>query len=130
MLRYVVPLALTAIMIFTIVDIVLIDRSRVRALPKWAWVVIALLLSLVGSVLWFAVGRIRLADLNAGGSFGAPGSGGAGAARGGRRRGPVAPDDDPEFLARVQREQEQRDRIRELEERLADLEDDDPERRD
>ncbi|MBN9605388.1 MAG: PLDc_N domain-containing protein [Actinomycetales bacterium] len=129
MARYLVPLVLIAIMIFTIVDIVLIDRGRVRAMPKVAWIALAVLLSVIGSILWFALGRVRLDQIGAGGSFGAPGSGGAGRPAP-RRRGPVAPDDDPEFLARVRREQEQRDRIRELEERLAELEDDDPERRD
>jgi len=40
--------------------------------------------------------------------------------------GPVAPDDDPAFLRQLNKDQEQEQRIRDLEERLAELDDDDP----
>jgi hypothetical protein len=71
----VIDLLLTVV---AIVDIVLIDPSRVRGLPKWAWVVVALLLFIVGPGLWFTIGRIRLEPRAA--------------------SGPLAPDDDPDFL--------------------------------
>ena len=98
-----------AFTVFTIVDIALIDRSRVRAIPKALWIVIALI-PLVGGVLWFAVGRVRSGE----------------AAVGSARRGPVAPDDDPEFLRRLNREKAMEDRIEQLEQELRDLDDDPP----
>ena len=73
----VVDLVLTVV---AVVDIVLIDPSRVRALPKWVWVVVVLVLFLVGPLLWFFVGHEQARPL--------------GPAR-------VAPDDDPEFLRRL-----------------------------
>ena len=42
------------------------------------------------------------------------------------RRGPRAPDDDPDFLRKLDREQRQEERIRELEERLREIDDDKP----
>jgi len=110
MQRFLIPLfvIVVAFMVFTIVDIALIDRSRVRALPKPLWILIALL-PIVGGVLWLAVGRVRSGE-----SAGSP------------RRGPIAPDDDPEFLGRLGREKAMEDRIEQLEQELRDLDDDPP----
>ncbi len=102
-------LLVLAFMIFTVVDIALMDRSRVRGLPKPAWIALAILLPVVGGVLWLAVGRVRARDL------GSP-----------TRRGPVAPDDDPAFLNRLGREKAMEDRIEQLEQELRDLDDDKP----
>jgi len=71
--------------------------------------VVVALLPIVGGVLWLAVGRIRAGD-----------------AAGSVRRGPVAPDDDPEFLSRLNREKAMEDRIEQLEQELRDLDDDPP----
>jgi len=111
MVRFWVPIVLiaAAFYIFALVDLALIDRSRVRGLPKPAWFAVVILLPVVGAVLWFAVGRIRLSDLG-----------------GAARRGPVAPDDDPAFLNRLGREKDVEDRIEQLEKELRDLDDDPP----
>jgi hypothetical protein len=98
-----------AFTVFSAVDIALIDRSRVRGLPKAAWIVLVVLVPIVGGVLWFAVGRVRAGD--AGRSA---------------RRAPVAPDDDPEFLRRLNREKAMEDRIEQLEKELRELDDDPP----
>ena len=92
--------------IFAIVDLALIDKARVRAFPKYFWVVIILLVPFVGALLWFLVGH----------EWGR---------RDGERR-TVAPDDDPSFLKNLRRDEEQDERIRRLEQELADLDDDDP----
>ena len=99
-----------AFTVFTIVDIALIEKGRVRGLPKAGWIVLVLLLPIVGGVLWFAVGRVRSGE----------------AAVGSARRGPVAPDDDPEFLRRLNREKAMEDRIEQLEQELRDHDDDPP----
>jgi len=92
--------------IFAVVDLVLIEKHRVRAFPKVFWVIIILVVPFVGAILWFLVGR----------DWGA---------RGGDRR-TNAPDDDPAFLRDLSRDEEQDARIRRLEQELADLDDDPP----
>jgi len=109
----IIDLVLTVV---AIVDIALIDPSRVRGLPKWAWVVISLLLFIIGPLLWFFVGRERLEPRSNGRYADGPSAAPA-------RSGPRAPDDDPEFLGRLSREQEQDERIRDLERRLAERDD-------
>jgi hypothetical protein len=101
-----VPFIALALDVFAIVDLVLIDERRVRALNKVIWVIIVLVLPIVGAILWFTVGRGRREA-------------------GGERR-TVAPDDDPSFLYNIRRDEEQDERIRRLEQELADLDDDPP----
>jgi len=104
LVRYLPFLVAAAVLIYTVVDIALIEPSRVKGLPKVVWVLIVLVLPVIGAVLWFLLGRERLADRRAGGSA--------------VRRAPRAPDDDPDFLRKLGRESEQDERIRNLEERL------------
>jgi len=77
----VVAVALT---VFAVVDVAFSDRLRVRGVPKGVWVVLIVLVPVVGPLLWFFIGR--------GSRGGRNGRGGPG------RRGPIAPDDDPDFL--------------------------------
>jgi len=98
-----------AFTVFSAVDIALIDRSRVRTLPKAVWIVLVIVLPIVGGVLWFAVGRVQARD--------------AGIQA---RRAPVAPDDDPAFLSKLNREKAMEDRIEQLEKELRELDDDKP----
>jgi len=109
LLPYIPILIAVGLTIFTVVDIALIDRTRVKVLPKVLWILIAFVV-VVGPVLWFLLGRERITP--------------RGGASGSVRRGPRAPDDDPEFLRRLAREREQEERIRKLEERLRQLDDD------
>ena len=59
------------IMIGALVDIITIDSSRAKHLPKFGWIIIVILLPLIGSILWFAIGReyVQVADR---GGFGDP----------------------------------------------------------
>lgn len=113
MAKVLVPI-LVLLMIFAVVDIAVIERDRIRALPRGLWVAIAIVLPVVGPVLWFFVGRLRKGE----------GMAPSAAASAPRRLGPIAPDDDPDFLGRLHREQEQEERIRELEKKLNELRDD------
>jgi len=106
MLRLLPGIIDVVLTVVAIVDIALIDPRRVRGLPKWVWVVVSLLLFIVGPLIWFFVGRIRLSAVDA-------------------PPGPRAPDDDPDFLGKLSREQAQQEQIRDLEQRLSDLGDDD-----
>lgn len=53
----VLPLILLTVFVAALVDIILRRDDQVRYLPKLAWVLIVILLPLIGSVLWFTVGR-------------------------------------------------------------------------
>lgn len=100
----VVGLIIVALSVYAAIDSLMTDHRRVRGIPKFFWVVVILLLPVVGALLWFVLGKDR----------------------GGSRQAPrqTAPDDDPEFLARLGTEKEQAERIARLEQELADLDDD------
>jgi hypothetical protein len=68
---------LLAVTVYALVDVAVIERGRVRGIPRPVWLVVVLVFPLIGAVLWFVVGR---------------------GPRPAARRGPVAPDDDPDFL--------------------------------
>jgi Phospholipase_D-nuclease N-terminal len=93
--------------VYTLIDCIRTDESRARGLPKVVWIFVVIALPLVGSVLWFAIGKERRGRANA-------------RPAGGQR----APDDDPAFLSKLRMEQDREKRIRNLEERLAELDDD------
>ncbi len=100
-----------AFTIYTFVDVLLTERSRVRAFPKALWAVVVLLLPVIGGLLWLFVGKARRVA--------------------GSTRRPVAPDDDPSFLNSLNHDEiakraEQDERLRRLEQELADLDDDTP----
>lgn len=92
--------------IFAIIDLILIDKTRVRAFPKALWVLIIIAVPFVGALLWFLVGRQRGSNT--------------------QQQRTVAPDDDPTFLRNLRRDEEQDERIRRLEQELAELDDDKP----
>lgn len=91
--------------IISLVDCAMQPASRHRGVAKPLWIVIIAVLPVIGAVLWFVIGR-------------------------GKAAGPArnAPDDDPEFLRRMAMPSDQDERIRRLEEELAqlDAEDTDP----
>jgi hypothetical protein len=75
--------------------------DEVRALPRFVWLIVILLFPIVGSIVYFAVGRpVRTAPSStwrAGGGF--PES----------TRPARAPDDDPAFLSQLERKKRQED---------------------
>jgi hypothetical protein len=87
--------AVVALYIYSMLDLVRAPSAEVRLLPKWLWAVVVLLIFLLGPLMWLVLGRPRAEYPPSGGDGG--GSGG----RGPGPRGPVAPDDDPEFLRRI-----------------------------
>ncbi|MBW4094398.1 MAG: PLDc_N domain-containing protein [Acidobacteria bacterium] len=86
MARYLVFIVLLAVFIYGLIDCVRSDARDVRGIAKGWWVLIVIALPLVGVLLWFALGRPRYAEPQS-----APSA------------GPLAPDDDPEFLANLER---------------------------
>lgn len=50
-------LLILAAMIIALIDIITRDQSQMKHLPKFAWVLLVIFLPLIGTVLWFALGR-------------------------------------------------------------------------
>lgn len=95
-----------AFTVYTFVDVLMTPRDRMRALPKWGWAVLVVVLPALGGILWLTLGKIWRS--------GKP------------ERRVVAPDDDPNFLRKLADEREREERLRRLEQELADLDDDKP----
>ncbi|MFD1721222.1 PLDc N-terminal domain-containing protein [Amnibacterium endophyticum] len=49
--------------VYALVSLVLTPEHEVRGVPKWAWLVLIVLLPLLGAVLWIGVGRSRGAGI-------------------------------------------------------------------
>lgn len=93
-MMFLLPLALT---IFALIDCIQTENDDVRHLPKIGWIVVILLIVVVGPIAWLVAGRDR-----------------GTAARRVRpaTAGPIAPDDDPEFLRRIDEMRRKRARER------------------
>ncbi|MCF8609084.1 PLD nuclease N-terminal domain-containing protein [Gordonia sp. HY285] len=50
-------LIVLVVWVAALIDVIVAEEYRVRHLPKVAWVLIVILLPLVGSIIWFLVGR-------------------------------------------------------------------------
>ena len=96
MLRFVPFLLGLALSIYTVVDCIQTEESRVRGLPKIVWVFVILLFPFAGAIAWFLAGR----PLRAGGPPPPSSPRWQDDSRGGRRPAgpPKGPDDDPDFL--------------------------------
>lgn len=46
-----------ALMIGALVDLIRRDDTQVKFLPKIVWIIVVILLPLIGSILWFGLGR-------------------------------------------------------------------------
>jgi hypothetical protein len=104
--------AAVTFIVFSIVDCVTLPRQRIRSLNKAGWVVVLLVLPLIGAALWFVLGRAPASPRTLDSRY----------------RGP---DDDPDFVGRVNpaerssSEKEQDDAtLRQLEQQLLDTDDD------
>jgi len=92
--------------VYSIVDCAIQPPTKHRGVSKPIWILIVVIFPVLGGILWFVIGRARASQMVA----------------------PRAPDDDPEFLGRIGSISDQDERIRRLEEELAqlDAEADDP----
>lgn len=90
--------------VYAVVDCAMTANERVRGIPKPLWIVVIMLMPVIGGILWLAIGKDRATGYTA------------------RRSG--APDDDPGFLRRLRDDAAREERIRQLEQELAELDDD------
>ncbi|MEV0868727.1 PLD nuclease N-terminal domain-containing protein [Brachybacterium paraconglomeratum] len=89
MARGILAVLSIALTVFALADCVQTQDDKVRGVPKWAWIALIVLIPWVGPLTWLFVGKERSWGR---GSSGSPGP---------RRDGPLAPDEDPEFLRKL-----------------------------
>jgi hypothetical protein len=85
-----------ALVVIALIDCLSAEEYAVRSLPKWAWVLLILLFSPIGAIVWFVAGRPQTHQVARAGEW----RPGAGFPESERPRA-VAPDDDPEFLRKL-----------------------------
>ncbi|TDT37291.1 phospholipase D-like protein [Streptomyces sp. BK208] len=90
-LMFLVPLALS---VYAFIDCISTKDADIRHMPKPLWAILVLLFPLVGSISWIIAGKKRQPA-------------GASSWQGGGRRQWVAPDDNPEFLKSLGKDDEQ-----------------------
>jgi hypothetical protein len=94
--RFILAITAVALHLYVLIDLTRSRSEDVRLLPRWLWFLVSLM-PVVGPAAYLLAGQPRVGGAPDGG-----GGGGAGGIGGGPRpRGPVAPDDDPEFLKRL-----------------------------
>ncbi len=86
-------LAVLALWAYCIFDVISTDEALMRNMPKVLWLIVVIVLPTVGSVAWLLLGRPEGAGLRPGDTsrYSPPRA----------RPRPIAPDDDPAFLARL-----------------------------
>lgn len=101
MFRALAVIAAFALLVYALADFANSDERDRGGIPGWLWIVIIVLLPYFGPLAWIVFSRSRRSQ---GGRAGGPSLGAPKSRR--RPSGPLAPDDDPEFLWRLAREQQ------------------------
>lgn len=98
MLRVLPIVLVIALYIYTLIDLATSRSGEVRVLPRLVWLLVVIVVPVVGPILWLVCGR-PVAHRGEGG-FGARlrGPRGPRPAHPSKPPRPVAPDDDPDFL--------------------------------
>jgi len=112
LLRVLPVVVAIGLLVFCLIDCAQSPDRVIRTIPKWAWMFVIVALPVVGPLGWLIAGRPHR------GRHGKPPRGPGSSARPQRSGsdasgpialpGPLGPDDDPEFLDRLRREQERR----------------------
>ncbi|WP_448073470.1 PLD nuclease N-terminal domain-containing protein [Georgenia yuyongxinii] len=111
---------LVAVIVYALIDCVRTPGDRMPAgIPKVLWLVLIVVFPGLGALAWIVISRIALAETSR--QAGTRPRPGLWSAEPNRRTpwrsGPVAPDDDPEFLARLEAERRRAERERRARER-------------
>ena len=104
LLRVVLAVAVLAIFVYGLVDVIRTDARLTRGISKPAWIVVMIVLPVIGAILWLLIGRPR----------GTP-------PQRGNYRHPTAPDDDPDFLRNLEvrrRQEAEAARLKKLKDEL------------
>lgn len=101
MVRWLPALIEICLVIYCLIDCAQARPERIRNLPRWAWIIMIVLLPILGSIAWLIAGRPNMDDFVAD----AP-------------AGPKGPDDDPDFLRQLRSDTDQRRRLESWEDDL------------
>lgn len=104
MARALLFLVMIGLAVYAVAGIAASDERERLGLPKGPWVVVALV-PLVGPLVWILVSRRARRE-----AAGTGGTSGTAHRPASRRSGPLAPDDDPEFLWRLEQDRIRRER--------------------
>jgi len=119
MLRFLPVLVEVAVLVFCLIDCVQADPGRIRNLSKTGWILLIIIVPVVGGVAWLVAGRPQGPSRS---RAPWPSTATAGFPEYERPR-PVAPDDDPEFLAGLRRSDAEHEKmLRDWEAQLRDRE--------
>lgn len=89
-----------AFTLYALVDAAMSDAARARGVSKPVWILLVVLLPVIGGILWFTVGKGQVPAAQ-----------------------PTPPDDDPRFTGNRMSSQDLDAHVRDLEERLRELDD-------
>ena len=114
------------LVVLALISCISAEPGQIRSLPRFAWIVLILLFPIVGSIVYFFAGRPVKP-----GSWSGSWRAGAGFPEPPRPSRPIAPDDDPEFLRKIDQQKKRKDEdlMRSWEEDLK-RRDDDPRKQD
>ncbi|MFF2274610.1 PLDc N-terminal domain-containing protein [Agromyces sp. NPDC058126] len=122
---FVLTILTLAALVYALVDIIMRDESDVKHLPKFGWILLVVLLPLIGTVLWFVLGRERSSAGQRGGAATARGEAAPAAPAGPQTvmppSGPGDARSTEEQLADLDREIEYYEKRAELERRRREL---------
>jgi uncharacterized membrane protein YgcG len=98
--RVAIAVAILAIYVYGLVDVIRTDRHVTRGFSKTTWIIMVALLPLIGAALWFLIGRPRASAVT----------------QPVYQQHPTAPDDDPDFLRNLEqrRRKAEAERLRKL----------------
>ena len=82
-LAFIAAIVITALTIYSIIDCSRTPETAIRSLPKWAWLVIIILVPGIGAVAWIIAGRPQ------------------GPGRGRRKKNIIPPDDNSDWLKKL-----------------------------
>ena len=118
MMRLLPSFIALALAIFSLIDCIQSDERRVRNLPKWAWMLLIILIPIAGPIVWLLAGRPTRATNGSAAPRPTTRTTGYPSYEQPRHR-PQAPDDDPEFLRSLKKANtEHEDLLRKWEEDL------------
>ncbi|MFI2754436.1 PLD nuclease N-terminal domain-containing protein [Cellulomonas sp. P22] len=101
-MRNLFVLAAVGLIVYTIIDVLRSDESERFGVHRILWLVFIVVLPVIGSLAWLVLRRLARSASRRGG----------GAPRPRTASGPVAPDDDPEFLWRLEQQRRRAERDR------------------
>lgn len=105
-MRYLPILLVIGLVVYTVVDVVNADDDDRLGVHRGLWILGMVLFPPLGSIAWLAVRFSRRRGQGRVAPGGSSPRGGSPTAR----TGPLAPDDDPEFLWRLEQERRRRER--------------------